>query len=1262
MQAKQPKVIYKQLKDCVLKMLANYKIEHGNRAFTIMLEELKQFGQEEFQSGNYGVAAPVLKLIVELCLENTAEKNEETIATALVNLLVVFEKQGESSYQESRSFFLEYRGLIKEIYKSELNLPLLYIDYCLGVIAFNGEEYNEAQHYSEEVLTKHNAAPGIALKNPILAEVYANLGALLVRKEQFKKGQEYLQKALLIIYENYPDNDKKIIQIKDMLNFAVHSILDKQKGYSLTTKHTLLGEEKLIDQTAFKPIPPCQLEMAIINNQVVFQFSGDSDSVYALRQILASSNGLLDLMNQSSQYGLWSLQDLLPEHYTKKLSDDVIRLYYCSKVVYQVYKDNFSEEYHIRKKNVESTFDQHRSHIWYTALVELSGYLQLPFLNRIANFLHGNIRKLDEPKDEGVAMEIGDVKYVMNQDTDHSSIFNDTLTLLSRTPPHFDKNSHLTKIFQQLAIASNEILEQKNTTKNELEKIVITVDHHLAALKRILFRAYSGNNVFELALNDWLTIVNYLRLLNLLKTDIIRQQSLILLNNNEVLIKKANLEQQFDYEKLQESKLLLLDGKPGPLIIADENYPERQPKGWPFSRTLEKIERLHGSWNTRSTLSDDKVFSKEQNRFDFSKLLKMYDIFVDFGCGNARLLDDLRRRFRHLNLYLVGVARDQVADQYLASIDEMWYMSLPLANNIQAFAERFKNKVGLVTCTFGAATYSNVPHKVVVLAAYLLRKGGHFSAIISSQPGHYDGTPLGYADTRKKLAAFLKKLGLEMTSRMTSIQSEVVPDAKPIDCKLDIVRPLDAPEITYTLEELFDMADAEIGIPNKLKAPPNHPYKFKTQSIEMRDYRKPNKPLKNNILELEHIKKTSLEIKPIKDFGVVFQILLDIGSAEELEKLYQKVNHRLTDYLNDQVIPTWSVEKNTANQVLTISYLEATSRYFSLMKIYSQYLSYLTAGSETIKNAWIGIIEDLLFNGIVIPGITDVIDSFQYPVLPKHISVPSQYPRGLIAPAPISFNPPLHMTMKADAPVPHVETGEPIFTFHLVGQEEGYPIRTLGSVSFYGVPFLCRDDAGRKNNLLNADGIFQNVTFDNHQIADICPSLPPTFTDKLKTSAKEGYTLGLFTGATKVFRKNLDSYPISNPLKTLMAEIFFYFNYFIYRCLDSYFNSNKVEGNTYQALYQALVDTLSLLFIALLVGGTQKLLSLASQYTSNYQWNNTSKGLDQIKKCVGWTLFGHRVTQNGLIPTLTSIGAGVATQTMVEKGAEMFTNPKLKQA
>lgn len=150
------------------------------------------------------------------------------IIDALRNLLLVFQEENKNSFHEANSLFQHYQQSFKELYKDAPNLPLMFTNYCLGQIALREKKYDDAIFYYEKVLKENNSKPDLVLPDQDLADLYANLGSLLVNQNQFKQGEQYLEKALLIFQKYYSANDEKVLVIQRRINHAIAQSLKKQ--------------------------------------------------------------------------------------------------------------------------------------------------------------------------------------------------------------------------------------------------------------------------------------------------------------------------------------------------------------------------------------------------------------------------------------------------------------------------------------------------------------------------------------------------------------------------------------------------------------------------------------------------------------------------------------------------------------------------------------------------------------------------------------------------------------------------------------------------------------------------------------------------------------------------------------------------------------------------------------------------------------------------------------------------------------------------
>lgn len=202
----------------------------------------------------------------------------------------------------------------------------------------------------------------------------------------------------------------------------------------------------------------------------------------------------------------------------------------------------------------------------------------------------------------------------------------------------------------------------------------------------------------------------------------------------------------------------------------DEIFPKK--KAWPNQRGIEKVAVLHAP-NTPKSLSDEET----TNRLDILGHLPegSKPVIVDLGMGNGQFLIDLAKEFGR-KATLIGVSASPNEIRWHAcnyARIQLVKGKLPHDESIMDLLHDRLGKVDRVFDTFGPSTYSLNPLHSLIYSAMLLKPGGKFSAI-SSTEGNPFYTVFGDKNNRSKIKEFFKeKLGIDIHFEFTAIRSEL---------------------------------------------------------------------------------------------------------------------------------------------------------------------------------------------------------------------------------------------------------------------------------------------------------------------------------------------------------------------------------------------------------------------------------------------------------------------------------------------------------
>lgn len=204
----------------------------------------------------------------------------------------------------------------------------------------------------------------------------------------------------------------------------------------------------------------------------------------------------------------------------------------------------------------------------------------------------------------------------------------------------------------------------------------------------------------------------------------------------------------------------------------DEIFKKRRP--WPNQRGKDKVSKLHIE-NTIESLGNEETINRLDILGDFPPGSR--PVIVDLGMGNGQFLIDLAKELGR-NRTLIGVS---------ASPNEIrWHPckyahiqivkgKLPHDDSIMELLREREGTVDKVFDTYGPSTYSSNSLHSLIYSAILLKPGGKFSAMTSTE-GNSLHTVFGNAYTRARIKAFFKKkLDIDINFEFTAIESELTP-------------------------------------------------------------------------------------------------------------------------------------------------------------------------------------------------------------------------------------------------------------------------------------------------------------------------------------------------------------------------------------------------------------------------------------------------------------------------------------------------------
>lgn len=256
---------------------------------------------------------------------------------------------------------------------------------------------------------------------------------------------------------------------------------------------------------------------------------------------------------------------------------------------------------------------------------------------------------------------------------------------------------------------------------------------------------------------------------------------------------------------------------------------------WPNSRGFFEIATLH-ALNTVESLT-----SENPNLLDILGALPARPkkpVVIDLGMGNGDFLVELAVKLKELNRKadLIGVS---------ASADEVrWHRckyagiqiirgKLPHDDSVMTLLEERQGTADNVFDTYGPATYSNNPLHSLIFAAILLKSGGKFSAMTSTEGDSIATTVFGDETIRNKITEFFKaELDIDIKFEFSSIRSRVSPGK----INTDLLVSFSKGNVELMASDYLNLcrrADSAVGVSRLLR--PSW-FSYRDFSIAMRTY------------------------------------------------------------------------------------------------------------------------------------------------------------------------------------------------------------------------------------------------------------------------------------------------------------------------------------------------------------------------------------------------------------------------------------------
>ena len=226
------------------------------------------------------------------------------------------------------------------------------------------------------------------------------------------------------------------------------------------------------------------------------------------------------------------------------------------------------------------------------------------------------------------------------------------------------------------------------------------------------------------------------------------------------------------------------------------------------------------------------------------------------------------------------------------------------------------------------------------------------------------------------------------------------------------------------------------------------------------------------------------------------------------------------------------------------------------------------------------------------------------------------------------------------------KTKKPHFTYRIYQGE-----KELGSVTFYNQPLLCVSSDGSRTNIIAASGIIDLHSIETKSITEICDALPQTLFDRVYVSAKSGAAYGALRGTTNLIAVSFKTLGFTNKYAKILPHLAYYGALFTFN-FSQYYQQLEHEDDFTRMLsstYAAAIDTGQLFILSVATGLLSDALNYASDYFSRSNWPRASQGLSALASLSRYSLFAYNAHQSGAVEAASSLIAGTATQTVIEK-------------
>lgn len=229
---------------------AEQKIQRGRYAFIALTNTINEHAHHELENKRYDSALKLLDLLIDFILEENANLYHDTIILILQDIYQVRVQFGKEVQSDFIFLFKNIGAKLRLACQTNMNRPLLYVDYYLGNIYESMKQPYNTRFYYERILREDNDAE--LLGHAIVADVYYTLSYIYRDLHALEKADIYFHKTAELIddYVEYSDDNAKENVLSELSKLELHQLANaprfdesRIKSHSLSfiplTKHGL---------------------------------------------------------------------------------------------------------------------------------------------------------------------------------------------------------------------------------------------------------------------------------------------------------------------------------------------------------------------------------------------------------------------------------------------------------------------------------------------------------------------------------------------------------------------------------------------------------------------------------------------------------------------------------------------------------------------------------------------------------------------------------------------------------------------------------------------------------------------------------------------------------------------------------------------------------------------------------------------------------------------------------------------------------------